>query len=367
MTLTVAIHPDDETNPALGPGHPDASSPIWERCLINAGHRVRHVNVFSPDIIGQLDRCHGLMWRRLHNARHHAVARRLLPVAEDQLGLCVYPDRKTAWHYDDKIAQDYLLKAAGIPVPDTWVFYDREEAECFCHDSEYPLVLKLAAGAGSSNVRLLHDADEAMLWIEQLFGAGLRSLAALPEFSPRDAIKRVHDAARFTATGEWPNPGSAFELHKNYLLVQRFLPDNAFDTRVSVVGGRAFAYRRFNRPNDFRASGSGNFDPDPNPIDPAAVHLALDLAERLGTQSVAVDCLRDPANGGRFVIGEISYTYVSWMVHACPGHWTRRDGQLEWQPGQMYPEEAQAADFIQRLEQTHVHDLQPMDPKRRAA
>jgi len=350
MTYTVAIHPDDETNPKLGPGHPDASSPVWARCLAEAGHRVKRVDVFRPDIIDQLKGCDGLMWRRLHNPRHHAVARRLLPVAEDQLGLCVYPDRKTAWHYDDKIAQDYLLKAADIPVPETHVFYDRAEAENFCRFADYPLVLKLAAGAGSSNVRLLRHADDAMQWIEQHFGAGVRSLRGLPTFTSAGMIQRMRDAARYWLTGEWPNPGSAFELHKNYLLVQRFLPDNEFDTRVTVVGGRAFAYRRFNRPNDFRASGSGNFDPDPSPIDPEAVHLALDVAERLGVQSVAVDCLRDDRNGGRFVVGEISYTYVSWMVHACPGHWSRHGSGLVWHEGQMYPEEAQAADFIQRLE-----------------
>jgi len=101
---------------------------------------------------------------------------RLLPVAEDQLGLCVYPDRRTAWHYDDKITQDYLLKAAELPVPETHVFFDRAQAEQFCRDADYPLVLKLAAGAGSSNVRLLRTPADAAAWIEQHFDAGVRSL-----------------------------------------------------------------------------------------------------------------------------------------------------------------------------------------------
>ena len=35
---------------------------------------------------------------------------RLLPVIEKELGLVVYPDQNTCWHYDDKIAQYYLLK-----------------------------------------------------------------------------------------------------------------------------------------------------------------------------------------------------------------------------------------------------------------
>ena len=50
--------------------------------------------------------------------------------------------------------------------------------------------------------------------------------------------------------------------------------------------------------------------------------------------------------GEEVVVGEISYTYASWAVHECPGHW---DKELRWHPGTMWPEEAQAADFLARL------------------
>jgi hypothetical protein len=53
------------------------------------------------------------------------IARRLLPVIERELKLVVYRNQNTCWHYDDKIAQAYLLEAAGIPVPKTWVWFER--------------------------------------------------------------------------------------------------------------------------------------------------------------------------------------------------------------------------------------------------
>jgi len=135
-----------------------------------------------------------------------------------------------------------------------------------------------------------------------------------------------------------------WELHKNYVYFQEFLPGNAFDTRVTVIGDRAFGYRRFNRENDFRASGSGLVDHDPAGIDAAFIDLAFQVAKKLGAQSCAIDGLwRD----GEAVVGEISYTYVSWLVHDCPGHW---DSGLNWHEGQMWPEEAQIQDFIARLE-----------------
>jgi hypothetical protein len=90
------------------------------------------------------------------------------------------------------------------------------------------------------------------------------------------------------------------------------------------VGNRAFAFRRFNRPDDLRASGSGCFDCDPMKIDENFVRLAM-TARKLRSQSCAIDGLY---RGREHLIGEVSYSYVSSMA------------------GQMWPEEAQIIDFI---------------------
>ena len=53
--------------------------------------------------------------------------------------------------------------------------------------------------------------------------------------------------------------------------------------------------------------------------------------------------------------GEISYTYASWAVRDCPGHWVLRgepgSGALTWAEGKMRPEDAIFEDFIRALEQ----------------
>lgn len=142
----------------------------------------------------------------------------------------------------------------------------------------------------------------------------------------------------------------SWELHKNYILFQEFLPGNDFDHRIVVIGNRAFGFKRFNRPNDFRASGSGNVDINPENVDLEAVRLSLRLAKRLKTQSIAIDVMR---RGEERVVGEMSYTYPHRTVHSCPGHWELTgDAQphdLKWVSGQMWPEEAQIADFLDRL------------------
>jgi glutathione synthase/RimK-type ligase-like ATP-grasp enzyme len=327
--MIVAIQPDD-----YGPR--DASSPIWTRLLEAAGCEVRNVDVTRADILRQLAGCDAFMWRHWHHPSSRQIARRLLPVVERQMGLVVYPDQRSCWHYDDKIAQAYLLEAAGIPTPETRVWFDREKAAEWADGATYPLVLKLWAGAASSNVRLVSSPLEARRWIDRLFGPGVESLSG----EPPTIRERIGEARELLARGERNAP---WELHKGYVLFQEFLPGNDFDTRVTVIGDRAFGFRRFNRKDDFRASGSGMIDHDPAAVSPDFIRLAFETARRIGSQSCAIDGLR---RGGEAVVCEISYTYASWAVEACPGHW---DARMNWHEGRMWPEEAQVQDLLEKL------------------
>ena len=347
--MIIAIHPDDYTYPEKPPGS-DASSPRWARVLEAAGHQVRWVDVRRADILDQLKGCDGFMWRWPHFDGGGRIARRLLPVIERELGLATYPDQNTCWHYDDKIAQAYLLEAAGVPVPKTWVWFDKKAALDWASNAPYPVVLKLAGGAGSRNVRLIRNDSEARLWVERLFSRFVRSLDDA-EFVAYSLSERVRNAARVALKGRArPMWDDGYEPQAGYVLFQEFLPNNSFDTRVTVIGNRAFAFRRFNRDNDFRASGSGRIDWSPEAVDEGSIRCAFKTAQALHTQSCASDGLY---RGRTNVIAEISYTYVSEAVFKCPGHWELEGdpepGRLDWVPGQMWPEEAQAQDFVQHL------------------
>jgi hypothetical protein len=314
--MIIAIHPDN-----YGPG--DASSPRWTALLQERGHTVRPVNVRAADILEQIKGCDGFMWRWAHFNGMFRIAHRLLPVIERELGLAVYPSQASSWHYDDKISQSYLGEALGIPMPKTWVFFHPEEARRFIDSASFPLVVKLSGGAGSSNVGLVHSADQAMAHVRRMFSRGCYTLNAEPtETRPE-------------------------ELQFGYALFQEFLPGNEFDTRVTIIGNRAYAYRRFNRPNDFRASGSGNRDADPNKIDLAMVRLAFETTKKLRSQSCAVDGIY---RNGTPVASEFSYTYVSQFIFDCPGHWELIGHDLKWVEGPMWPEEAQIDDFVGLLE-----------------
>jgi len=355
--MIIAIQPDDYTSPGLPDGS-DASSPRWAKFLEEKGVSIKWVNVFKSDILDQLEGVDGFMWRWPHWGMSFQVARRIIPVIENILKIPCYPNWETCWHYDDKVLQKMIFEVCSIPMPKTWVFFDKDEAMEWLKGAIYPVVLKLSRGASSGNVRLIASEFEAVQWVNRIFDFGATSLSE-KGFEGRRAERipagaRLKVAARALVKGklpgEWKCEKDVKEL--GYVYFQEFLAGNEYDTRITVIGGRAFGFKRANRKGDFRASGSGDIDFDPKGIDLQFVELAFDVAAKLKSESCAIDGMY---RNGKPVIGEVSYTYASWAIHECPGYWVRAsEGQrdvcsLKWVDGSMWPEVAQAEVFWGRL------------------
>jgi hypothetical protein len=340
-SLTIAVQPD-----AIR--HRNGEEQSFSRRWIELGRAhdisMREVDVDSADLFARVRGAHGFMWRFGFDPLSLEQAKRILPAIEQGMAIPVFPSWRSSWHFEDKIAQHYVLQAAGIPTPRTWVLWNADDARAFCASAQLPLVAKLSSGFQSGNVRLLRTVEDAEDLIRHSFGGGLVSMDDPPNFV-RKLLRHRMPGLRLLAGKPLPR-----NVQHGYLYLQEFLPDNAFDTRVTVIGERAFAFRRLNRPGDFRASGSGRIQWEPEPIDPAAIRLSFRIAQRLDTQSVAVDVLK---RGTECVAGEISYTYASWAVRDCPGHWTLRGdpdgGSLAWQAGSMRPEDAIFIDFVERI------------------
>lgn len=345
--MRIALQPDDQH---LTSGKRQSFSARATEFLAARGHEAVAVDARSPAFFAQLAGCDGLMWWFAHLPFPRRLGQRVAQAVEHGMGLPVFPSWKTVWHFDDKVAQHYLLEAAGIPTARTWVFWRKPEALEFVRGASYPLVLKLAGGITSENVRLVRSVTEAERWTERLFGPGLTALRPPERLGRTNALARLRSAARLLGTGEPPRQGKHSEIQRDYVYLQEFLPGNDGDTRVTVIGNRAFAYRRFNRPDDFRASGSGLRDDDPSQISPEFVRLAFRVARALEMQSCAVDCMW---KDGRPIIGEVSYYYEAWIVADCPGHWELSGdpatGELAWVDGRTRPEDAIVTDFLEQI------------------
>jgi hypothetical protein len=129
-----------------------------------------------------------------------------------------------------------------------------------------------------------------------------------------------------------------------YAYFQDFLPNNECDTRITVVGHRAFGFRRRIRPNDFRASGSGNIDFDQTAIDLRAVKISHQLAYKLRSQSLCVDFVFDQAKEPKIV--EISYAYEPGPIYQTGGYW---DQSLKRISQPIWPQDAILEDLLQEM------------------
>ena len=122
MGLCIAIHPDEVVHPN---GEVQSFSRRWAELAAQEGVDVRTVCAFEPAVYHQLAGCDGFMWRFGYDPISLDAAKRVLAAAEHGMKIPVFPSWKTAWHFEDKVAQAYLLEAAGIPTPRTWVCTSR--------------------------------------------------------------------------------------------------------------------------------------------------------------------------------------------------------------------------------------------------
>src|SRR5690625_5782760 len=119
------------------------------------------VNCYENDIIEQVADCDVLMWHHHHGHFKDVLAARKILFALEHAGIKVFPDFHTGWHFDDKVAQKYLLEAIGAPMVPSYVFYDQKEALSWARSTQYPKVFKLKGGAGSANVKLVNSRKQA--------------------------------------------------------------------------------------------------------------------------------------------------------------------------------------------------------------
>lgn len=274
------------------------------------------------------------------NYKTNLISRAIL-FSIEKSGIRVFPNCNTFWHFNDKISQKYIFEALNIPHAPMHVFYDKATASQWLSTATFPLVFKLRGGAGSSNVFLLRSKKEAYSYLEKMFSKGMKPVR--PAFNDFKTKMQLHTAKKNWAETITRLPAtikniifinSILPRERSYFLVQDFLPGNSFDTRVTIIGNKAFAFRRYNRSNDFKASGSGKIDYTPQEIDKRAILLSFHSAQKIDSQSMAFDIIFDQEN--KPVIIEMSYAFIAEAVFNTGGYW---DSSLVFHNESLWPEE----------------------------
>jgi glutathione synthase/RimK-type ligase-like ATP-grasp enzyme len=309
----------------------------------------KKVNCYDTNIVQKLHDCDALMWHHNHALPQDVLIAKQLLFSLEQAGKVVFPDFNTAWYFDDKLGQKYFFEAFELPAAKTHVFYSKKDAKDWLKTATYPMVFKLRRGAGSRNVRLVKNKNQARAIIKKSFGQGFRQYDAwggikenwrklkLSKARPIDLIKAIaHLWVPITLE-------KAIGRERGYVYFQEFIPDNDFDIRVIVINKKAFAIKRSVRKNDFRASGSGFIQYEKHHFDDSIILTSFEIAKKIKTQCIAFDYV---VKGKEHLILEVSYGFSKYGYDDCPGYW---DEKLKWHEGPFNPYGWMVEDVISKI------------------
>ena len=330
-----------------------------EHCEVN-NVPYKLVNCYDSDIVNQLTDCDGLMWHLTHTDYRAQLFARQLILSLEKKGrkysriiilvgiLMIKSDKK------------YLLESIGAPLAESYVFYTKKEVFDFINSTSYPKVFKLRGGAGSSNVVLVKSKYHAVKLVKRSFGKGFHLVnriyglkETINKLRKNPNIKTIILTLKVMVRFVFPKQKTSHLLQeqKGYAYFQEFIPNNEFDDRIVVIGKRAIAIRRFNRKNDFRASGSGIIEHDPALFNKESIKIAFDVTRKIGAKSLAFDFIYSKNKAP--IIVEISYAFAQGVIYdSCTGYW---DDNLNWHDDNVDPQRYIIEDFISSLAEDKVN------------
>ena len=206
----------------------------------------------------------------------------------------IFPKHNTYYYYDEKDKQINLFKNNNYPTPKKiYLENNITDNELKIMGYKYPLVMKKTYGAGSENISLIDSNDEI----------------------------------------SYP------------CILEEFCPNNDGDIRINVIGDRVMGFKRYNRPNDFRASGSGIIEYIEE-LPWECCEIANQISKENNFESMAYDFVKD--SKGKWVLLEISYTYVDFTVRDCKYFYNMKT-KLKEPKNNIYPQDFIIEDFLSSL------------------
>lgn len=290
------------------------SIPWIECCKLNKWY-FEVLNPFSDKIIDDLKSFDIILWHFSgYNFQEMLFARSIIYTAKS-INIKVFPDFNDAWHFDDKIAETYLLQSVNSPIPKSYIFYDFKDIKEFLKTKpRFPLIAKLRNGSGSHNVKKIDNIWQLNSYAKRMFGRGFSSSPSLmyktssnikSTKSLKTFIKRFKRIPEFLST---LNSSKYFPEEKGYVFLQEFIPNDGYDLKVVVVGNKLSFIGRHIRKGDFRASGGGDLFYDKKFISINIIKSAFRTSKKLGFKCMGYDYVVNSETIEGIIV-EISYGF----------------------------------------------------------
>lgn len=289
------------------------------------------VNCFENDILEKLQKFDILLWHFSNYSLQEMMYARTIINCASNLGLNVFPDFKTAWHFDDKVAETYLLKTINAPMPNSYMFYTYESAKDFLlSEPTFPIIAKLRSGSGSNNVTKLNNSKEGIMYAKKMFRKGIKASPSIL-FKTKSNLRSSKDwnaiksrMRRIPDFMESIKKTRVFPREQGYVYFQDFIPNNGFDLKVVVVGEKLSFLSRNIRKGDFRASGGGSIEYSKELITQEVRRISFEISKKLGFQCMGYDFVIDNNTMEPKII-EISYGFSHKAQMDLGGYWDKDD------------------------------------------
>lgn len=307
----------------------------WLRACRDLGIDHELVDWRSIDAIERLARHDIVLWHFSHySADEMRFARPVLAALKAQK-CAIFPDGGDSDHFDDKVAQAYLLKSLNLPTPSNYPLHSVGAVEDWIDGvGIFPVVAKLRTGSGSSNVVLLKSAEQLRRYSHRMFQKGFPSRpgAVFKIASNMRSVKSLNDVVSRAKRGpeflfSWLS-ANRLPRESGYVYLQEFVPSVDHDLKIVVIGEQLSYIGRAVRTGDFRASGGGGLFYDRSLITRTLVETAFQAAAALKSDCTGLDMVIDPRDG-RPLILEVSYGFSHTALIAAGEHCDRSG---DWHP-----------------------------------
>ena len=229
----------------------------------------------------------------------HLYDERLFVLSE-VMGKSVFPSFKETFIYENKRMLSSFLKGAEIPMPETFVFYNKKEALDFAEKTQYPIVGKTGIGASGTGVRIIRSRTELKNYIGTAFGKGIKR---------RLGPNRNTGSVKSWSKKAYANPSFFIKKVKKYLeiykdaqkgfvILQEYTP-HEFEWRIVKIGDSWFGHQKVK--DGEMASGTKGIDYVAPPFD--LLDFCKLICDKNGFNSMAIDIFEHPTKG--YVVNEL--------------------------------------------------------------
>jgi hypothetical protein len=256
-----------------------------------------------------------------------------LEILVDVLNYQSFPSLNEVRIYENKRYFAYWAKANNLPHPDTFIFYNKNEALSAINSMNLPLVGKMNIGASGNGVQILHTKDGVKNYIDQAFSTGLISRIG-PRFRKGKLIQRAW--RKLTHPKELVNRLKTYQeissdVQKGFVILQKYIK-HEYEWRVVRIGESYFAHKKLVAEDMASGTLLKKYD-DPSP---SLLEFVRFVTDRFGFRSMAVD-LFEP-EPGHYLINEMQCIFgqsdpYQMLVDGKPGRYVFTDGRWVFEAG----------------------------------